>query len=88
MYGADKVMLDLIKDWIEKIQPLCNFADRRCISREIKESGIDVELFLSIWRKYFNPKGIFNTFWIDKYSDIIAKRAKQNINIVCEYWLH
>ncbi len=87
MYGADKVMLDLIKGLDKEIyNPYVILPTEGVLVDKLREADIDVEVvpYPIMRRKYFNPKGIFQYFCgLIKYSNIIVKRAKQkNINIV------
>ncbi len=87
MYGADKVMLDLIKGLDKEIyNPYVILPTEGVLVDKLKEAGVDVEVipYPIMRRKYFNPKGIFQYFCgLIKYSNIIAKLAKQKgINVV------
>ena len=87
MYGADKVMLDLIRNLdkdefsIHVILP-CNGV----LVDTMKEEGISVEVipYPIMRRKYFNPKGIIQyCFGLIKYSKQITKIARERkIDIV------
>lgn len=87
MYGADKVMLDLIRNLdkskfsVHVILP-CHGA----LVEALEKEGISVEViaYPIMRRRYFNPKGIVQyIFNLQKYSQTIIKIAKEkNIDLV------
>lgn len=80
MYGADKVMLDLITRIDKsKYRPYVILPTDGVLVDALKKNEIDVEVMLYpiMRRKYFNPKGIIEYFFnLKKYTSIIAKYAK------------
>ncbi len=87
MYGADKVMLDLIKNLDKnKYNPYVILPNNGVLVDLLKKESIKVEVipYPIMRRKYFNFKGIFNYGCnLIKYSRKLAEMAKkENINIV------
>lgn len=87
MYGADKVMLDLIRSLDKsKYTPYVILPTQGVLVERLREIGVDVEVipYPIMRRKYFNPKGIIQYFTgLLKYSNVIVKKAKEkNIHIV------
>ena len=80
MYGADKVMLDLITRLDKsKYHPYVILPTDGVLVDALKKNEIDVEVMLYpiMRRKYFNPKGIIEYFFnLKKYTSIIEKYAK------------
>ena len=87
MYGADKVMLDLIK-WLDKTKytPYVILPTEGVLVDALKKEGIEVMVmpYPIMRRKYFNPVGIIKYFCgLKKYSRKIAKLAKEwQINLI------
>lgn len=87
MYGADKVLLDLIR-WLDKskYRPLVILPTEGVLVDAFKEEGIEVEVipYPIMRRKYFNLKGIcLYGYEMIKYSMILIKIAKrEHIDIV------
>lgn len=82
MYGADKVMLDLIKGLDKTVfTPYVILPTEGVLVDALKKEGVRVMVipYPIMRRKYFNPKGIIlyglNLF---KYANKIAKIAKKN----------
>lgn len=87
MYGADKVMLDLIKRLDKnKYCPYVILPANGVLVDVLKSEGVHVEVmpYPIMRRKYFNPKGIVQYgFGIIKYSNKIIKLAiKWKIDLV------
>lgn len=87
MYGADKVMLDLIKRLDKsKYNPLVILPSNGILVEAMQRENIEVMVipYPIMRRKYFNPKGIINyTLGMIKYTRQIIKIAKEkNINLV------
>ena len=87
MYGADKVMLDLIKRLNKsKFKPYVILPVDGILVQALKKEDVEVSIipYPIMRRKYFNPKGILSYgFNLVKYSKYITKYAKEhNINIV------
>ncbi|MFA9398101.1 MAG: glycosyltransferase family 4 protein [Clostridiaceae bacterium] len=87
MYGADKVMLDLICNLDKsKYTAYVILPTEGVLVDALKKENINVQVipYPIMRRKYFNPKGIIQyIFRVIKYSKMIGKIAKQNhINIV------
>lgn len=82
MYGADKVMLDLISRLDkEKYTPYVILPTNGVLVDALKEKGIQVEVmpYPIMRRKYFNPKGIIEyALGMIKYTKKIKKYAKEN----------
>lgn len=82
MYGADKVMLDLIKRLDkDKYNPLVILPSNGVLVDALKKEGIQVIVvpYPIMRRKYFNPKGLIQyAFRLVKYTNIIIKIAKKN----------
>ena len=80
MYGADKVMLDLISRLDKsKYHPYVILPTNGVLVDALKKNEIDVEVmpYPIMRRKYFNPKGIIEYFFnLKKYTSVIAKYAK------------
>lgn len=80
MYGADKVMLDLITRLDKsKYHPYVILPTDGVLVDALKKNEIDVEVMLYpiMRRKYFNPKGIIEYFFnLKKYTSIIEQYAK------------
>lgn len=87
MYGADKVMLDLIRN-LDKNEFSAHviLPCEGILVEAMKKESINVEVipYPIMRRKYFNPFGIVNYgFNLLKYSTIITKIARdRNINLV------
>ncbi|NLJ17125.1 MAG: glycosyltransferase family 4 protein [Clostridiales bacterium] len=86
MYGADKVLLDLIKNLDKNIfNPIVVLPEKGVLCDALSEyAEVMVVDYPILRRKYFNPKGIvyyFNAFL--KYSKQLVKIAKEkNIDLV------
>lgn len=82
MYGADKVMLDLIKRLDKnKYNPLVILPTNGVLVDALKNENIEVIVmpYPIMRRKYFNPKGIIKyAFGMIKYTNIITKIAKEH----------
>lgn len=81
MYGADKVMLDLIRNLDKtKYNPYVILPTDGVLVDALKKENVKVEVipYPVMRRKYFNPKGIceYGTNLI-KYSRLLAKIAKK-----------
>lgn len=82
MYGADKVMLDLIKRLDKsRYKPYVILPNDGVLIQALKDEGIEVSImsYPIMRRKYFNLKGIIsygNNFI--KYSNAILKYAKEH----------
>lgn len=87
MYGADKVMLDLIKNLDrKKFQAYVVLPTNGVLVNALKQEGIFVEVmpYPIMRRKYFNPKGIIQyVFGLIKYSIKLANYCEEkNIDLV------
>lgn len=87
MYGADKVMLDLIRLLDKKkFKPYVVLPTDGILVEALKRENIDVRVipYPIMRRKYFNPKGILQYgFGLLKYSKVLIRFAKErNIQIV------
>lgn len=87
MYGADKVMLDLIKNLDKsKYSPYVILPTEGALVDALKIENVRVMVlpYPIMRRKYFNPKGIIQyCLELVKYSRLIVKIAKkQKINLV------
>lgn len=87
MYGADKVMLDLIRNLDKnRFSAHVILPCDGVLVDAMKKEGISVEVipYPIMRRKYFNPKGIIQYFTgLFKYSKMITEIArKRNISIV------
>lgn len=87
MYGADKVLLDLIQRLDKKrYKSYVILPTEGVLVDELKKAGISVMImpYPIMRRKYFNPKGIIQyAFGLIKYSQRIVKFAKKyNIDII------
>lgn len=87
MYGADKVLLDLIRRLDKnKYRPLVILPTEGVLVDAFKEEGIEVEVipYPIMRRKYFNLKGICRYgYEMIKYSKMLTKIAKrEHIDIV------
>lgn len=87
MYGADKVLLDLLKG-LDKTQyhPVVVLPTEGVLVEAMEQAGIDVRVinYPIMRRKYFTPKGIIR-YGLDliKYNRILCKLAKEeNIHLV------
>lgn len=82
MYGADKVMLDLIKRLDKtKYRPFVILPTDGVLVEALKKEGINVIVmpYPIMRRKYFNPKGVLQyAFGLIKYTNKIAEVAKNN----------
>lgn len=82
MYGADKVLLDLIRNLDKsKYNPMVVLPCDGLLVDALKKEGINTEVvkYPIMRRKYFNPKGMMNYgFDFFKYSKILLKIAKEN----------
>lgn len=87
MYGADKVMFDLICNLDRgKYEPYVILPTNGILVDELKKIGVRVEVipYPILRRKYFNLKGVFK-YLIDffKYSKALVKKMKkEKINII------
>lgn len=81
MYGADKVMLDLLKNLDKsKYNPYVILPTDGVLVDALKKAGIKVKVipYPIMRRKYFNPKGVLQYgIGLIKYSRIIADIAKR-----------
>lgn len=87
MYGADKVMLDLIKKLDKrKYNPIVILPTNGILVDALKNENVNVEVmpYPIMRRKYFNPKGLIQYgFGMLKYTNKIAKIAKKyNVDLV------
>lgn len=87
MYGADKVMLDLIKRLDKrKYSPIVILPTNGILVDALKNEDVNVEVmpYPIMRRKYFSPKGLIQYgFGIVKYTNKIAKIAKKyNVDLV------
>ena len=87
MYGADKVMLDLIKRLDKtKYSPYVILPMKGVLVDALNKEDIKVSVlpYPIMRRKYFNPKGILQYIWgLFKYTNKITKIArKNNIDII------
>lgn len=74
MYGADKVMLDLIRNLDkDKFKPFVVLPTNGVLVDALKKEGVEVDVlpYPIMRRKYFNPKGIL------KYGKGLIKYGKQ-----------
>lgn len=82
MYGADKVMLDLVKRIDKtKYQPFVILPTEGVLVDALKKEGINVMVmpYPIMRRKYFNPKGLIQYgFGLVKYTNKIAEIAKKH----------
>ena len=82
MYGADKVMLDLIKRLDKtKYTPYVILPTNGVLVDALKNEGVNVTVmpYPIMRRKYFNPKGIIQYgYGLIKYTNRIAKYAKEH----------
>lgn len=87
MYGADKVLLDLLKNLDKKtFKPYVILPTDGVLVDALKKEKIEVEIipYPIMRRKYFNFSGVFKYF-VDyiKYSRIIVEKSKKrNIDLV------
>lgn len=81
MYGADKVMLDLIKRLDKKkYKPFVILPTEGVLADALKHEGVSVKVlpYPIMRRKYFNPKGIIRYgAGLIEYTNKIAKIAKE-----------
>ena len=87
MYGADKVLLDLIKRLdTSKYMPYVILPSDGVLVDALKKENISVEIlpYPIMRRKYFNPKGVIQyVYGLIKYTNEIAEIAKKkNINLI------
>lgn len=87
MYGADKVLLDLITNLDKtKFKPFVVLPSEGVLAEKMKENGIFVQVmdYPIMRRKYFNVKGVFSyIFNFVKYSRKLTKFSKiHGIDIV------
>lgn len=87
MYGADKVMLDLIRNLDKsKYKPYVILPSEGVLVDELKKEKVNVTVmpYPILRRKYFNIRGIIQySYGLIKYSRMISKYAvKYQINIV------
>lgn len=87
MYGADKVMLDLIRNLDrERYRPIVVLPIQGVLVDALRNEGIEVRVlpYPIMRRKYFNIKGVFQYgFGLIKYSRALVKIAKRiKIDIV------
>lgn len=87
MYGADKVLLDLLKNLDKtKFSPYVILPSNGVLVEELKKKRIPVQVmpYPIMRRKYFNISGIFNyAFNFFKFSQKLIRFAKENnINII------
>lgn len=82
MYGADKVMLDLISRLNpEQYQPLVVLPTEGVLVTKLREANVSVEVmpYPVMRRKYFNPVGALSYFFdFIKYSNQLIKFAKKH----------
>ena len=82
MYGADKVMLDLIKRLDrDKYNPLVILPSNGVLVDALKKENIQVIVmpYPVMRRRYFNPKGLIQyALGLIRYTNIIIKIAKKN----------
>lgn len=82
MYGADKVMLDLIQRLDKNLyKPYVILPTNGVLVEALKKIKVNVIVipYPIMRRKYFNPKGIFlYGVRLIKYTNLIAKIAKKN----------
>ena len=87
MYGADKVLLELVKRLDkEKFTPHVILPEEGILAEKLRENNIIVEIieYPILRRKYFNPKGLIN-YILDykKYSkQLVDYSKKNNIDII------
>ena len=87
MYGADKVLLELVKRLDkEKFTPHVVLPEEGILAEKLRENNIIVEIieYPILRRKYFNPKGLIN-YILDykKYSKkLVDYSRKNNIDII------
>jgi alfa-galactose transferase len=87
MYGADKVLLELVKRLDkEKFTPHVILPEEGILADKLRENNIIVEIieYPILRRKYFNPKGLIN-YILDykKYSkQLVDYSKKNNIDII------
>jgi glycosyltransferase involved in cell wall biosynthesis len=87
MYGADKVLLDLIRNLDKK--KYCAYVilpDHGILADALKQEKVNVTVlpYPIMRRKYFNPKGILK-FWLEinkSNNQLVKIAANCNINIV------
>ncbi|MFB8550733.1 glycosyltransferase family 4 protein [Enterococcus casseliflavus] len=82
MYGADKVLLDLLKHLDKKkFKPYVILPSEGVLLEALEKENIHVEVvpYPIMRRKYFNPVGVLK-YCADflKYSKVITNKAKQN----------
>ncbi|MCT3029852.1 glycosyltransferase family 4 protein [Pediococcus parvulus] len=82
MYGADKVLLDLLKN-LDKTQftPYVVLPTEGVLVEALKKNGIPIQVmkYPIMRRKYFNIKGVFNyIFDFFKFSRKLTRFAKEN----------
>lgn len=87
MYGADKVMLDLIRNLDKsRFHPIVVLPTQGVLVDALQQAGVDVRVmpYPIMRRKYFNPKGILQYgFDLIKYSRKLSKLAKEeNIDLI------
>lgn len=87
MYGADKVLLDLVRKLDKtKFNPYVILPSGGILESSLKNEGVRVDVlpYPIMRRKYFNLKGIFQYVWgIKKYSKLLRKIAvENNIDII------
>ena len=82
MYGADKVMLDLITRLDKnKYKPYVILPTQGVLVDALRKVNVDVTVmqYPIMRRKYFNPKGIIEYFYnFVKYANLIKKYAQEN----------
>ena len=87
MYGADKVLLELVRRLDkEKFTPHVVLPEEGILAEKLRENNIIVEIieYPILRRKYFNPKGLIN-YILDykKYSKkLVDYSRKNNIDII------
>lgn len=87
MYGADKVLLELVKRLDkEKFTPHVVLPEEGILAEKLRENNIIVEIieYPILRRKYFNPKGLIN-YILDykKYTKkLVYYSKKNNIDII------
>ncbi len=87
MYGADKVMLDLVRNLDKtKYKPYVILPCEGVLVEALKKEKIRVKVipYPIMRRKYFNPKGVFEYgIGLLKYSRLLTKIAKsKNIDLI------
>ncbi|WP_293731028.1 glycosyltransferase family 4 protein [uncultured Actinobacillus sp.] len=87
MYGADKVLLDLIKGLDKtKFMPYVVLPCDGVLVEELQAIGVKVFVidYPILRRKYFNPKGIFSYFcsYFSKSNELLKFAKEHNISLI------